>query len=278
MHIGTTKKAIGTTYALKALRANLRFEDFMAIDELNHKYGEFYETVEKAFNMKINRGDELERLHEFARFAKENNLIVDTTGYLHQSLKAGKRLLAEGANGALLDIDHGTYPFVTSSSTTSGGICTGLGIPPGKIETTIGTVKAYTTRVGSGPFPTELNNALGEHIRKVGNEFGTTTGRPRRCGWLDLNILRRSALINGYSSILVTKLDILSDIGDLDILLENNEWKTMPGWKEDISKVRAFDKLPKAAQNYINFMEEYLETPVSWIGVGPERDAIIQKL
>lgn len=259
------------------MRTNLRFGDFLT-DDFEKKYKQFYEMVEVLYNMKIQKESELDHLRDFAKFARENNLIGDTVDYLHKSLKAGKRLLAEGANGALLDIDHGTYPFVTSSNTTAGGICTGLGIPPGKLETTIGTVKAYTTRVGSGPFPSELNNELGEHIRNIGNEIGVTTGRPRRCGWLDLSILRRSTMINGYNSILVTKLDILSGLGELQVLLDNNEYRKMPGWTEDISKVRSFDQLPKNAQNYIAFIEEYLETPISWIGVGPERDAIIQRL
>lgn len=228
--------------------------------------------------MKINQENEREKLHEFIQFAADNALITDSAVYLAKGLKAGKRLLAEGANGAMLDIDHGSYPFVTSSNTTSGGICTGLGIPPTKIETIIGTVKAYTTRVGSGPFPSELNNELGAHIQKVGGEIGVTTGRARRCGWLDLNVMRRSVLLNGYTSMLVTKLDILSNIGDLKVLLENNEWKDFGGWTEDISKVRTFEGLPKNAQTYIKFIEEYLETPVSWVGVGPERDAIIQRL
>ena len=242
------------------------------------KYKEFYVNLEGIFNKKFDNSEEYESLLTFIKWNKERNMIIDTSDYLNKAMKNGKRILAEGANGAMLDIDHGSYPFVTSSTTTAGGICTGLGIPPTKIETVIGTVKAYTTRVGSGPFPTELDNALGEKIRKIGGEVGVTTGRPRRCGWLDLNVMRRSVLINGYSSVLVTKLDILSGLGDLKVLLENNEWKTFPGWTEDISGVRTFNKLPKSAQNYINFIEEYLETPVSWVGVGPERDAIIQRV
>lgn len=245
-------------------------------DLFDQKYSDFYQIIEKLFGLKIDQTEEREKLHGFMDFARENGLIHDTTQLLSKKMKEGKRILAEGANGALLDIDHGSYPFVTSSNTTAGGICTGLGVPPTKIETVIGTVKAYTTRVGSGPFPTELSNELGEHIRKVGGEIGVTTGRPRRCGWLDLNIMKKSVMLNGYSSLLITKLDILSDIGDLKILLENNQWKEFGGWKEDISQVRTFDKLPKNAQNYIKFIEEYLEVPISWIGVGPERDAIIQ--
>lgn len=196
---------------------------------------------------------------------------------IHEFIKQGKKILAEGANGALLDIDHGTYPFVTSSNTTVGGICTGLGVPPNKIETVIATVKAYTTRVGSGPFPTELNDETGEWIQTKGAEFGVTTGRKRRCGWLDLKILRHSTMINGYTSLFLTKLDILSGLKELKVLLENEEYKSFAGWEEDISQVRNFEDLPVNAQNYVKFIEEYLETPVSWIGVGAERDAIIQR-
>lgn len=160
----------------------------------------------------------------------------------------GKRILAEGANGALLDIDHGTYPFVTSSNTTSGGVCTGLGIPPSSLETIIGVVKAYTTRVGSGPMETELKNEIGDEIQRKGAEFGVTTGRKRRCGWLDLKILRKSCRINGYSSLLMTKLDILSNFEKLEVLLENGEWKTFNGWSEDISKCRTWKDLPLNAK------------------------------
>ena len=139
-------------------------------------------------------------------------MVQDTSLYLHGQIKEGKRILAEGANGALLDIDHGTYPFVTSSNTTSGGICTGLGVPPHQIETIIGVVKAYTTRVGSGPFPSELGDEIGEFLQTKGGEFGVTTGRKRRCGWLDLEILKKSTMINGYSSLLLTKIDVLSGL------------------------------------------------------------------
>lgn len=256
----------------------MRFEDFLHPESFENKYNDFYHTVESAFNMRIDKSGELKMLQDFIKFAHDNQLIVNTSAYLHKALKEGKRLLAEGANGAMLDIDHGTYPYVTSSTTTSGGICTGLGIPPNKIETIIGTVKAYTTRVGGGPFPTELKDELGNTIRRIGNEVGVTTGRARRCGWLDLDVMKKSCMLNGYTSLLVTKLDILSNLGDLQILLENGEYKTMKGWKEDISKARTFDQLPKEAQKYIKFIEEYLETPVSWVGVGPERDAIIQRL
>lgn len=213
---------------------------------------------------------------ELRKLFLDNDMLMDTSTYLINAHREGKKILAEGANGALLDIDHGTYPYVTSSNTIAGGICTGLGVPPSIIGNIVGTVKAYTTRVGEGPFPTELNDELGELIRTKGGEFGTTTGRPRRCGWLDLEVLRKSARLNGYSSILVTKLDILSGIPNLSVKLENNEWVHFPGWEEDISGVRKWEDLPKNAQDYLAFVEEYLDTRISWIGVGPERDAIIQ--
>lgn len=219
---------------------------------------------------------ELDELMEFRDFLLQNDMLLDSSNFLMDSFHSGKKILAEGANGALLDIDHGTYPFVTSSNTIAGGICTGLGVPPHIIENIIGTVKAYTTRVGEGPFPTELTDDLGEAIRTKGGEFGTTTGRPRRCGWLDLEILRESARLNGYSSVLVTKLDILSGIPALQVKLQGNEWKSFPGWEEDISGVRKYGDLPSNARTYLEFMEEYLQTRISWIGVGPERDAIIQ--
>jgi adenylosuccinate synthase len=278
LNLGTTKKAIGTTYATKFLRFNLRFEDLMDEAIFEEKYKQFYHFCESVFNFKIDTKEEKEKLLEMRDFLKDNNMIINTTRYLHENMRAGKRVLAEGANGALLDIDHGTYPFVTSSNTSSGGICTGLGVPPSKIETIIGVVKAYTTRVGSGPFPTELKNEIGDKMQKIGAEFGVTTGRKRRCGWLDLKILRHSNMINGYTSLLITKLDILSGFPELMVKLENDEYKRFEGFGEDISKCRTFDQLPKNAKTYLNFVEEYLETPISWIGVGPERDAIIQKL
>lgn len=196
---------------------------------------------------------------------------------INQYIKDGKRILAEGANGASLDIDHGSYPFVTSSNTTVGAVCTGLGVPPKRIETIVAAVKAYTTRSGQGPMPTELLDKLGDKIQEKGSEWGVTTGRRRRVGWLDLNILKRGVMINGYSSLMVTKLDILSGLGDLKMMLENGEYKEFKGWDEDITSVRKFEELPKAAQEYILFIEEYCETPVAWIGVGPARDEIIKR-
>lgn len=245
---------------------------------------------------------ELKEEMEFFEQRREQlqGMVVDGVHYISSALAEGKSVLAEGANAALLDVDFGTYPYVTSSPTTAGGICTGLGIPPSKIDTVIGVVKAYTTRVGSGPFPTELHDELGQLMGKEGHEFGTTTGRPRRCGWLDLPVVHYSHAINGYTSINITKLDVLSKFKELKIgthytidgkrlptaLMPSNiidlakvkvEYETMPGWECDIRHVREFDQLPVAAQNYINRIEELLGVPVSWIGTGPGRDEMCTK-
>ena len=194
----------------------------------------------------------------------------------------------------MLDMDFGTYPYVTSSSTAIGGVCTGLGVPPQTIETTIAIVKAYTTRVGAGPFPTWLDNEIGDKIQQVGHEFGATTGRMRKCGWLDLNVVKYSHRLNGFSSINLTKLDVLSGIKDLkvathyeldgkklegsmpanveDLARCKTVFADLPGWDEDITKVDSFEKLPANAQSYIRFIEEQVGVPVTWVGTGPGRE------
>jgi adenylosuccinate synthase len=222
-------------------------------------------------------------------------MVVDTGYYLNGALKEGKSVLAEGANAALLDLDHGTYPYVTSSSTTAGGVCTGLGLPPRMLTGIVGVVKAYTTRVGSGPFPTELQDQVGERLRTVGGEFGTTTGRPRRCGWIDLPVIQYSHALNGYDSINITKLDVLTgiervklgvsytlngrtlpagympstlqELGSVEVVYEE-----MEGWSEDISHCRAIQQLPRNAQLYLQRIEQLVGVPVSWVGVGPGRE------
>ena len=204
-------------------------------------------------------------------------------------------MLAEGANAALLDLDHGTYPFVTSSSTTAGGVCTGLGVAPRAVTGVIGVVKSYTTRVGSGPFPTELEDATGERLRRVGGEFGTTTGRPRRCGWLDIPVVQYSHAINGYDSLNITKLDVLTGLPTIKIATSYtlqgrtlpagympatlNElgavqvvYEEVPGWSEDISRCRSIQQLPANAQNYLKRIEQLTGVPVSWVGVGAGRE------
>lgn len=216
---------------------------------------------------------------------------------MHQTLKnTKKRVIAEGANATMLDLDFGTYPYVTSSSTTVGGVCTGLGVPPNVIETTIGIMKAYTTRVGGGPFPTECLDDIGTHLQKVGHEFGATTGRPRRCGWLDLNVVKYCHKINNLTSINMTKLDVMTGIdkikvathyelngrkldGEMPSSLEDLakcevKYTELEGWTEDICNITDFNKLPKAAQNYITFIEKELEIPITWVGTGPAREAM----
>jgi len=225
-------------------------------------------------------------------------MIRDTISLMGNAINNKKRILAEGANACMLDIDFGTYPYVTSSTTTVGGVCTGIGIAPKYIETVIGIVKAYTTRVGEGPFPTELKDKTGDHLQKKGFEFGATTGRPRRCGWLDIPVLKYSNMINGYSSINLTKLDVLSELDEIKIgthykidgkiidfipsTLEELskvqvEYISLKGWKSDIAGVTKFEKLPKPAQDYITKIEELLGFKISWIGTGPERESIIGK-
>ena len=221
----------------------------------------------------------------------------DTVTLLRDRIAANRTILAEGANAALLDADFGTYPYVTSSSTTVGGVCTGLGVPPSQVDCVIGVVKAYTTRVGAGPFPTELglDAGAGRHLSSVGHEYGTTTGRKRRCGWLDVPLLRYSHAVNGYDSINLTKLDVLTGLDALKIGVEyaidgevlprgympasldelarvDVRYVELPGWTEDLSLCRAFADLPANARRYVRAVEEALGGRISWVGVGPGRD------
>jgi adenylosuccinate synthase len=233
-------------------------------------------------------------IEEYVNFdARIDPFITDTTHLLNQAIANGKRVLAEGAQGALLDLDHGTYPFVTSSNPTSGGACTGLGIPPTSIDSVLGVVKAYSTRVGLGPFPTELTDDIGDLLRSEGHEFGATTGRSRRCGWLDIPALRYSIMVNGISEIVLTKLDVLGALDEIRICtgytvdgkpvkyfpadadtLERVEceYVAMPGWKQDLSSAHSFDELPEAARNYVLAIEEQLGVDIRWVSTGPGRD------
>lgn len=227
-------------------------------------------------------------------------MLIDSTDYMHNLLQdPSKKILAEGANAVMLDTDHGTYPYVTSSSVVMGGVCTGLGVPPQAIETSIGVVKAYTTRVGAGPFPTWLEDEIGERLQSVGHEFGATTGRKRKCGWLDLNVIKYANKLSAFSSLNITKLDVLSGIPTLKVAthyeldgkrLEGSMpgtvddlarcktiYAELPGWTEDITKVSSYEDLPTAAQNYIKFIEDECKVPVSWIGNGPAREEMFLK-
>jgi adenylosuccinate synthase len=223
-------------------------------------------------------------------------MVVDTGLLLNQALDAGKTVLFEGGQATMLDVDHGTYPFVTSSNSTAGGAATGSGIGPGRIERVIGIVKAYTTRVGAGPFPTELNDASGEWLRARGFEFGTTTGRPRRTGWYDAPVARYAARINGVTDFVMTKLDVLTGLAEIPVCVAYDVdgtrvdevpvsqsdfhhavpiYENFPGWTEDISGARSFEALPAAAQDYVLAVEAMSGSRISAIGVGPERDAIV---
>jgi len=297
-YIGTTRQGIGPCYANKASRTNIRMGDLLYFDKVvPQKLRGLVEAAKKSFgDFEYDIDAEIERYRKYAEILKPS--IVDTIVYLNKQIRAGKKILIEGANATMLDIDFGTYPFVTSSNPSIGGAFTGLGIPPNALKRNIAIVKAYTTRVGEGPFLTEDHGEEGKLMRERGGEFGTTTGRPRRCGWLDIVQLRYCNMINGWTDIALTKLDILSGFDNIKIAmkykkdgkelesypaqiqaLENAtvEWKVVPGWKEDISKVRKFEDLPKAAQEYSLLIEKLLEVPVTWIGVGADRDSIIDR-
>ena len=296
--IGTTLQGIGPSYASKVNRFGLRMGDLLNWETFVPKYRKFVEDGQYHFHVdEFAIEEELDQLRQLHEKVTKGNMIVDSVSYMHRALRDPKtRVIAEGANACMLDVDFGTFPFVTSSNTTIGGVCTGLGVPPSAIETTIGIMKAYTTRVGGGPFPTHQDNEVGERLQQVGHEFGATTGRPRKCGWLDLNVVKFSNKINGYSSINMTKLDVLSGLpqlevathyelngrrldGEMPATLEDLAackivTQTLPGWTEDISNCSSKAELPRAAQDYIDFIEKDVGVPISWVGTGPEREAM----
>jgi len=297
--IGTTRQGIGPCYATKAQRTNIRVGDLLYFDQVvPHKLKNLVEAAKKSFgDFEYDIDAELDKYRKYADFLKP--MIVDTIVYLNKAIKAGKKVLIESANAPMLDIDFGTYPFVTSSSPSIGGAFTGLGIAPQLLQRNIAIVKAYTTRVGEGPFLTEDFGDAGKTMRERGFEFGTTTGRARRCGWLDIVQLRYCQMINGWTDIAITKLDILSGFETIKICLKykdkngkemesypaqiqaldgaSAEWKVVPGWKEDISGVRKFQDLPQAARDYCLLIEELVGVRVTWVGVGAERDAIVHR-
>ncbi|CAD7931637.1 unnamed protein product [Amoebophrya sp. A25] len=294
--IGTTKRGIGPCYSTKILRNGLRLADLLHFETaFKPKLSELAAYCKAHYSVDINLEAEFEKYREYAELLKDR--IQDTVAILRDYSLAGKNILAEGANAAMLDIDFGTYPYVTSSNTTIGGALTGLGVPPQKIKSIVGVVKAYTTRVGGGPFPTELEDANGEHLSRVGHEFGTTTGRPRRCGWLDIPLVQYSHTVNGFTSMNITKLDVLTGLEKLRIGVQYKEkttgkpipegsfpahlddlaavevvYEELPGWTEDIASVRSFEALPAAAQKYLKRVEELCKVPISWVGVGPGRE------
>ncbi len=296
--IGSTLKGIGPTYMDKTGRNGIRVGD-LELSNWKERYRTLankHEAMIDFYDAKIEYDlEELER--EFFEAVKvlKSLTFIDSEEYLHQAQKEGKTILAEGAQGSLLDIDFGTYPFVTSSNTTAAGACTGLGIAPNKIKDVFGIFKAYTTRVGSGPFPTELFDNDGETMARVGNEFGATTGRPRRCGWLDLVALKYAVHVNGVTKLMMMKGDVLSGFKTLKVCtaykyqgktithlpynIESENvtpiYTEMKGWSEDLTGMNDASQLPKELNEYIAFLEKELETPITIVSVGPDRTQTI---
>ncbi|KUG51866.1 adenylosuccinate synthetase [Serinicoccus chungangensis] len=297
--IGTTGRGIGPTYADKMSRVGIRVQDLYDESILRQKVEAALEVKNqmllKIYNRRAVEVDEV--LEELLRHAERiRPMVTDTVLELGQALDEGRTVLFEAGQATLLDVDHGTYPFVTSSNATAGGACTGSGVPPTRIDRVVGVFKAYTTRVGEGPFPTELEDEHGDHLRTVGAEFGTTTGRPRRCGWADVVIGRYARRVNGLTDIVLTKLDVLTGLDTIpvcvayDVQGERVEempvnqsdvhhatpvYEELPGWSEDITGAREFDDLPEAAQRYVERLEELIGTRISVIGIGPGRDEVI---
>ncbi|MFJ1706752.1 adenylosuccinate synthase [Kitasatospora sp. NPDC088346] len=298
--IGTTGRGIGPTYADKINRVGIRVQDLFDESILRQKVEaalhDKNQLLVKLYNRRAVPAELV--VEEYLGYAdKIRPFLADTTLVLDEALKANKVVLLEGGQGTLLDVDHGTYPFVTSSNPTAGGACTGAGIGPTKIDRVIGILKAYTTRVGSGPFPTELLDEDGDALRRIGGERGVTTGRDRRCGWFDAVIARYATRVNGLTDFFLTKLDVLTgweqipvcvayeiDGKRVDELPYNQSdfhhakpvYETLPGWSEDISKAQTFSDLPKNAQAYVKALEEMSGAPISAIGVGPGRTETIQ--
>lgn len=297
--IGSTLKGIGPTYMDKTGRNGLRMGDIL-LPDFKEKYNKL---VEKHLSILSHYGDIADFSEKEATFFEAIEYLkavklVDGEHLVNQYLKEGKTVLAEGAQGTLLDIDFGSYPFVTSSNTTTAGACTGLGIAPSKINKVIGIFKAYCTRVGGGPFPTELENETGEKLRQLGHEFGATTGRPRRTGWVDLPALKYAIMLNGVTELVMTKADVLSGFEEIQVCthyIQNGEkidympydivsvgttpvFETLPGWNEDITKISKIEEIPDTLKAYIKYLEDKLEVPVRFLSVGPDRTQTLDLL
>jgi adenylosuccinate synthase len=297
--IGTTGRGIGPAYEDKIGRRGIRLCDLIDREIFERKLKEALEEknflLEKFLNDKPFTFEEI--FAEYNGYADVlRKYVADTGLMLHREVKVGRNILFEGAQGTLLDVDHGTYPFVTSSSTCAGGACTGTGVSPREIHEIIGISKAYVTRVGSGPFPTELLEDTGEKMRQAGNEFGSTTGRPRRCGWFDAVVLRYAVRVNGLTGVAITKLDVLDDFdtikvctgykyrgkaideipATLDVFAECEPvYEEMPGWKMNISQIKSFDALPENAKKYVKRLEELMGCEIVMVSVGPRRSETI---
>lgn len=299
--IGTTGRGIGPAYEDKVRRSGIRMADLVEPDLFAQKLS----TLIKEKNLYLTKVldaepvDEKAIMEEYIEIGKRlKPHVTHTLPIIHSELRQGNNVLFEGAQGTMLDIDHGTYPFVTSSNASVGGVCTGAGVAPSDIDAVVGICKAYTTRVGSGPFPTELKDEIGDQLREAGKEFGSTTGRPRRCGWLDAVVLNYSAMINGLSALAITKLDVLTGINPLKICTKYKykatafnhefdfrpdalegvevEFEELPGWTEDITGARRMEDLPENARRYLARIEELAGTPIIAVSVGASREEIIQ--
>ena len=302
VQIGTTKKGIGPCYEDKIARVGIRMIDLLNPEILREKIEKNLKIKNALFEKYFEKPIlDVESIYqEYLKIGERlKERIVDTELELNEAIKDGKNILFEGAQALMLDIDFGTYPYVTSSSPSTGGVCAGAGVPPTALENLIGVAKAYTTRVGNGPFPTELDNDLGEKIRQVGGEFGATTGRPRRTGWLDLVSLKHACMINGINNLVITKLDVLTGLETLKIATKYKTedgkiidyftssttklyqyeavYEELKGWREDITMARSYDELPENARRYIEFIEEYLGINVCLVSVGPERNQNIMR-
>jgi len=292
LQIGTTRRGIGPAYADKAARLGIRVQDILDAKILRQKFETALAEKNRVLDEPLEAGDLADRMETCA--ARLRPYIADTSLLVDQALRAGERVLLEGAQGTLLDLDHGTYPFVTSSNPVAGAAATGIGIGPTRIDSVVGVAKAYVTRVGEGPFPTEIDGPDEARVRELGEEYGTTTGRERRCGWLDLVALRFAARVNGMTSLALTKLDVLSAFAEIPVCTryrlpdgsETDEfpahqsdfhharpvYETLPGWREPLD-----DRLPPAARSYVEFVESALELEVSMIGTGADRESVITR-
>lgn len=297
--IGSTLRGIGPTYMDKTGRNGLRVGDI-----LSPQFGAKYHALRNKHLNLLRLYPPIEQIHQLAEleaewFAAIEELkklqLVDGEIYLNKALKEGKKILAEGAQGSMLDVDFGTYPFVTSSNTITSGVCNGLGIPPSKIGEVIGITKAYCTRVGAGPFPSELHNEVGEFLRKEGNEFGATTGRPRRCGWIDIPQLKYVIMINGVTQLVITKVDILNNFESIEVVdhysfdgkhhdlppYDLTMVKVEPitsshkGWQQSLDAITEYEDMPAAAKTYLDMLEKELEVPITMVSTGPEREKLI---
>ncbi|HVP47217.1 MAG TPA: adenylosuccinate synthase [Bryobacteraceae bacterium] len=300
--IGTTSRGIGPCYEDKAGRRGIRIADLLDRERFGAQFKDRAaekETVARAFG--VAQELDLARIRaDYEGFADRiRPMVCDTARLLNDAIRAGKSVMFEGAQGTMLDLDHGTYPFVTSSSASAGGACTGTGVPPTRIHAVVGVAKAYTTRVGGGPFPSEALDAMGDEIRQRGNEFGSVTGRPRRCGWFDIPLARYAGMLNGIDSLVVTKLDVLDELEKIPVCvayrtgrhevtempatvagLEAAEavYECLPGWRTSTAGISSYEELPQRAKDYLAFLENRTGFEVGCISTGPERNQTIVRL